>query len=299
MNRVLVTGSNGFVGPYVMRLLGKTASVYGIDRAGDNRTTFPCDILDTSGLAAILARLKPDAIVHLAGFSSVAESFRHPEMAERVNVEGTQALLDAARALPRAPKILIVSSGEVYGTPTTLPITESSPVHPESPYAESRVAQEKLALESGLPICIARSFNHTGPGQRDTFVLSSFAHQIARIEKGLIPPVVHVGNIGIRRDFSDVRDVALAYELLLTTGVPGEVYNVCSGVSHPLANLLNMLIAESGKSIEIRKDPDRVRPSDIPELRGDNSKLLQLGYRPHYSIQQTLQDLLNFWRTND
>ncbi len=299
----LVTGSEGFVGPYLVSLLkAEGYTVFRTDLRGpsEQKDFYTLDVTDREKVFKVIEETKPDYIFHLAGFSSVKASFDHPELCKQINVEGTRNVLDAiAETTPKA-KILVVSSAEVYGTPEKLPITEEHPISAKTPYGESRLLQEALCRESsdkkGLQVVITRSFNHTGPGQQDIFVIPSFARQITQIEKGK-QDSIKVGNLDAIRDFSDVRDVVKAYLLLIEKGVSGELYNVCSGKGHSIKSLLDKMIAISSANIKIEHDPVRMRKIYIPELIGDNTKLKEAtGWKPEIMIEQTLIDTIEYWR---
>ncbi|MGV8141871.1 MAG: GDP-mannose 4,6-dehydratase [Candidatus Woesearchaeota archaeon] len=270
----LITGMNGFVGPYLeSELVSKGYIVYGIDIRSDGKKIFSCDITDFDSVLSVIEKVRPDVIFHLAGFSSVSRSFQEPELCFKINVDGTKNLLDAVTKTGIKPKILVISSSEIYGIPKYIPIDESHPLNPISPYGHSRLAQERLCKEYDLPIIISRSFNHTGPGQQETFVIPSFIKQIENIkDKGII----YVGDLDITRDFSDVRDIVKAYIILIAKGIAGEAYNVGSGIPYNLRDILHTLIERSHKNINIKVDPERFRPNDIKEIVCDNTKLLKL-----------------------
>lgn len=303
--KALVTGVSGFVGPYLVRHLVKSGfEVFGVDRSGkevDGCVVEACDVIDAAAVSAIIKKVRPDMVFHLAGQSSVSLSWKEPELTKAVHVVGTRNLLDAVVSAGIKPKVLIVSSAEVYGVPKSIPITESHPVHAVTPYGESRVEQEKLAIDcfrkKGVQLVISRSFNQTGPGQPSAFVCSDFARQVAEAERGLRSEIV-VGNLEVKRDFTDVRDAVAAYLLALQKGVPGEIYNICSGNSYSINSILETLLSfSSAKSVRVVKAPSKKRKHDIPELVGDNSKFRQAtGWKPNISIDVTLKELLEFWR---
>ena len=269
--KAMITGSEGFVGPYLRKELEKhDYEVIGIDLSGN--PDFKCDITDRKSLERIILLNKPCHIFHLAGFSSPSQSFKQPEFCFKINVEGTRNLLESASKLNNR-RVLIVSSAEVYGNPKYLPVDENHPLAPLSPYGFSRVEQEKLAL--GYPnTIIARSFNHTGPGQNSDFVIPSFIQQVDNTEDG---GTIHVGNLEVIRDFSDVQDVVRAYRLLLEKGNLGEIYNIGSGIGYKLGEVLKRLIKKSGKNITVKIDPEKYRKVDIYELVCDNTKIKKLG----------------------
>lgn len=270
--KALITGINGFVGPYLQHELEKNGyDVYGIDLNGGSDKIFSCDITNFDSVLDVMLKIKPDFIFHLAGFSSVAKSFENPELCFKINVDGTKNLLDAVVKSGLKPRVLIVSSAEVYGRPKYIPIDEKHPLDPVSPYGKSRVEQEKLALSYNLPVIISRSFNHTGPGQPATFVIPSFKKQVSEAKDG---DTIFVGNLDLVRDFSDVRDVVHAYRTLIEKGKVGEVYNVGSGVGYKLRDILDKMIKESGKKLKVEVDPKKYRDVDIPKLVCDNKKIM-------------------------
>jgi GDP-4-dehydro-6-deoxy-D-mannose reductase len=212
-------------------------------------------------------------------------------------------LLDAARRCGLRPDVLVVGSAEEYGAvlPEELPIRESVPLRPASPYAVSKVAQGALALlygpAGGMRVVLTRTFHHTGPGRGEAFAESSFARQVAEIEAGLRPPVLKVGNLDAVRDFSDVRDVVRAYWMLLDRGEGGTAYNVCSGQGRRIRDLLDTLLAASTARVDVQVDPARLRPSDVPVQVGDASRLrAATGWEPRIPLERTLSDLLDDWR---
>ncbi|MCX6707121.1 MAG: GDP-mannose 4,6-dehydratase [Candidatus Woesearchaeota archaeon] len=309
--KALITGIEGFVGPYLAKeLLKGKHEVYGTYLTDwkdpiKGVKVVHLDVTDKDEAASVISKIRPDWIFHLAGFSSVAQSWKSPEICFKVNVEGTRNLLDAVVSARTNqginPKILIVSSAEVYGKPKYLPIDEKHPLNPENPYAKSRVEQEKVALEyvkKGLHIVISRSFNHTGPGQSPQFVCSDFAHQIAMIEKGLQEPVVKVGNLDVKRDFSDVRDVVRAYVLMVEKCRDGEVYNVCSGKGYIIKDILKILIGLSKtKDIIIKADSCKIRPEDTIISFGNNLKFLhETKWDSEIDFNKTLSEILDWHR---
>jgi GDP-4-dehydro-6-deoxy-D-mannose reductase len=303
--KALITGGKGFVGRHLAEsLVSSGHEVEALDVAGGplDADYHECDILDFDRLVAFLRALKPDWVVHLAAWSSVGRSFMHPTKAFEINAQGTVNLLEAVRGLELNAKVLIVSSAEVYGAVETDGLTgEDNPVAPVSPYALGKACGELSSLYyggiGGVDIIIARSFNHTGPGQTDVFALPSFARQIAEAEKGLAEPRLLVGNLDVVRDFTDVRDVVRAYHLLLEKEPPGALYNVCSGQGRRLSDLVDMLVSMSKVPVEIVVEENRRRAAEIPALIGDNSLLSRdMGWRPEIPIKKTLEDLLEYWR---
>lgn len=303
--RVLVTGAAGFVGSWLVR--GLVADGHVVIAAGQQGHAFPddrggaewvgMDMASDESVRETVARAAPEAVFHLAGQASVGDSFRDPLGTWDVNATGT---LRIASALPRGARLLLVSSAEAYGAvpEDEQPIGEDRPLRPCNPYAASKAAAEMAALQAGGPggvdIVVARSFNHTGPGQDTRFALSSFARQLALIRAGDAEPVLRVGNLSARRDLLDVRDVVRAYVRLMERGEPGGVYNVCSGHARAMAEAVDELVEISGTRARVEVDPERVRPVDVPLLLGDNARLRALGWAPEIPFRQTLSDLLEW-----
>ena len=301
--KALITGISGFAGKHLAACLNeKGYEVHGVDRSGADvkgSTVYVCDVLDREKLGSIVSRVRPEAIFHLAAFSSVRKSFSEPELTGRINVDGTISLLDAAVACGTDPVVLAVSSLQVYGNPDEVPIKETTEIRPENPYGESKARQEKACLDyfrnKNLKVIIARSFNHTGTGQSTDFVWPSFAKQIAEIEKGK-RDVLKAGNLDVERDFSDVRDVVRAYELAVNKCRPGEAYNVCSGKALNVGKMLERLKSFSTADVKVVVDPDRVR-KEPAAVYGDNSKLSgETGWKPEIPFGNTLRELLEYWR---
>ncbi len=262
-----------------------------------------CDLLDAFSVNKLVGAVRPERIFHLAAQSHVPTSWNAPAATLEANVLGQLNLLEAVRSAGIDPLIQIAGSSEEYGLvyPDEVPMKESNPLRPLSPYAVSKVAQEMLALQYnhsyGMRSIVSRGFNHSGPRRGENFVDSSFARQIAQIEKGLLEPVIYVGDLTSKRDFSDVRDMVRAYWLLLEKGKPGEVYNIGSGTTRSMQDVLNMLLGMSKVKVEVRVDPTRLRPSDVPILWSDSSKFMSAtGWKPTTPYEQTLRDLLDYWR---
>jgi len=317
--RVLVTGAHGFVGGHLLDLLRAEhpdVEAFALVRprggAAPRRpggaTVLEADIDDAPAVAAAVALARPDRIVHLAGQSSVHHSWIDPGATLRTNVMGVVHLMEGVRAASLRPRVLVVGSADEYGIVDNggVPVTEDTPLRPLSPYAVSKVAQGQLALEYAVPggpeVLRTRTFPHTGPGRGEAFAESSFARQLVEVAAGRRPPVLSVGNLDAVRDFTDVRDVVRAYWALLEHGArgaarPDTVYNVCSARGVRLGDLLRRLIALAGVEVEVRQDPGRFRPSDIPVLVGDNQRLrAATGWEPRIALDQTLGDLLEDWR---
>ena len=275
--RCLISGINGFVGQYLSTYLKElNFQVYGFDitkiSLNKDEYIFQISIFDEKRLFEIVSKTKPDFVFHLAGFSSVKRSFSQPDLAKNINVNGTKNLLDAIVKAKINPRILIVSSAEVYGVPKYIPIDENHPLNPNSPYAESRLEQEKLCENYDLDIIISRSFNHIGPKRQQIFVCLDFVKQIVEIEIGKKAQIVSVGNLEVKRDFTDVRDMVKAYILALEKCKKGEIYNLCSGNSYEIRTILETLLSFSNINIKIKQDLKKIRPIDIPILHGDCTK---------------------------
>ncbi len=311
--KVLVTGAAGFVGGHVIDFVSAfapAAEIFGLVHRGvldperaRRATVVSADLEDAAAVDAVFDRVQPDRIVHLAAQSSVHRSWDDPAGTLRANVHGLLNVLEAVRRRRLLPRVLVVGSAEEYGVVQAekLPVSESAPLQPASPYAVSKVAQAYLArqyfLSHGIPVVCTRTFHHTGPGRGEVFAESSFARQIAEIEAGRQPAVMSVGNLDAVRDFTDVRDVVRAYWLLLEKGRAGETYNVCSGQGVAIGEVLQGLLDAAGVAVEIRRDPDRMRPADVPALIGDPRKLHQAtGWAPVLPLRRTLADLLGYWR---
>ncbi len=299
MTRVLVTGAEGFVGArLVPRLLERGATVIACHGPGTVPASTPphdrcdwveLDICDRGAVERVLGEQAPDAVVHLAGLSDVGASWQRIDDYYRVNVEGSEFVAAAARASCDSCRLIVASSAEVYGRvpESELPVGEERPLRPRSPYAVTKAAVERLTLGQGA--IAVRSFNLIGPGQSVQFALPSFAAQLAEIEAGRKEPVLRVGNLTSRRDFIHVDDGAEAYAILVERGEPGCAYNIARGEAIELATALRRLIEISGVETEIREDPDRLRPADVPVLCGDGNRLRALGWNPRRSFDQALE----------
>ena len=302
----LVTGATGFVGRHLIEHL-TDQSVVGWHHPGGRppvphpRVTWRAvDILDREAMHAALSADVPDEIYHLAGATQVDTSWRNVVPHLRTNALGTHYLVDAVGRINPACRVLVVTSAQIYQS-SDEPIDEDSPMVPPNPYGLSKLAEDQLALraasEDGLDIVIARPFNHTGPGQRPAFAVPGFARQIARIEAGLEPPTIAVGNLEARRDITDVRDVVEAYRLMMAVAERGRPYNVCSGRAWRIGDLLEELLHHSTARIAVAVDPSRLRPNDVPVVQGDATRIRsELGWMPAITVEQTLADTLNWWR---
>jgi GDP-4-dehydro-6-deoxy-D-mannose reductase len=312
--KVLITGITGFGGSHLAEYaLVQGAEVYGTVRWRSNRANIAhllgdialldCELTDASATVQTILEARPDRIFHLAAQAFVPTSWRAPAGTLTTNVIAALNVFEAVRAWGQNPLILNVGSSEEYGLvqPDEVPITEDVPLRPLSPYAVSKAVQDLLGYQYqrsyGLRIVRTRAFNHSGPRQHEAFVVPAFARQIAEAEAGLREPVIHVGNLESSRDFTDVRDVVRAYWLALEHGVPGEVYNICSGQAHTIQEILDTLLSLSTMPIEMQRDPRRMRPSDVPLVLGDSHKFqVTTGWQPEIPLRQMLGDVLDYWR---
>ncbi len=261
------------------------------------------DITDSFSMRWVIGAVKPDRIFHLAAQSYVHASWGAPAETLHTNIIGEVNLLEAVRSAEIDPIIHIAGSSEEYGLvlPHELPVKETNPLRPLSPYGVSKATQEMIAyqyfMSYGLKSIITRAFNHEGPRRGEVFVTSNLAKQIAEVEKGLKPPVLYVGDLSSVRDWSDVRDVIKAYWLVTEMGTPGEVYNIGSGIGREVREMLDMLLAMSNVDIEVEVDHARLRPSDVKVLICDSTRFRKLtGWAPQITFDKTLRDLLDYWR---
>jgi len=314
--RVLITGVTGFAGSHLAEYLlahQPHVEVWGIYRWRSrmenlegvrNRVRMiECDLRDFTSVHYALEQARPDAIFHLAAQSFVPSSWKAPNDTLVTNVTGQTNLFEAVRFLGLDPVVQIACSSEEYGLvhPDEVPIKETNDLRPLSPYAVSKVAQDMMAyqyfMSYGLKTVRTRGFNHTGPRRGDVFVTSNFAKQVASIELGLQEPVIKVGNLEAVRDFTDVRDTVRAYWLAVTKGKPGEVYNIATGSGITIQEVLDRLLALSEVKVRVEQDPERMRPSDVVRLIGDSTKFRNdTGWAPEVPYDQTLRDLLAYWR---
>ena len=317
--KVLITGVTGFVGSHLADYILSEKSdvkIYGIERwrskteniehIKDSIELYECDIRDASSVRRVVEEVRPDYIFHLAAQSFVPASWTAPQETLSTNIIGELNIFEAVRHLLEEnynPFILVAGSSEEYGMvyENEIPIKETNPLRPLSPYGVSKVGQDLLGYQYHksykLNIVRTRGFNHTGPRRGEVFVSSDFARQIAMIEKKKQQPVIHVGNLTAKRDFTDVRDMVRAYWLAVEKCDPGDVYNICSGKVYSIQEVLNILLGLTEVSVQVKEDSSRLRPSDVPVLSGDNTKFVnQTGWKPEIPFEKTLSDLLNYWR---
>jgi GDP-4-dehydro-6-deoxy-D-mannose reductase len=304
----LITGATGFAGRHLIDRLDEDGPVAGCYRPGTQppKTTrsvswHSVDLTDRAGVAGVIEAVRPSRIFHLAGAPNVADSWSNGVAHLRINAHGTHHLLEAVRRVGQPCRILVVSSGQIY-RPSDEPIDEDAPVGPSNPYGFSKLAEDQLALraaaDDGLDVVVARPFNHIGPGQRPDYAVASFARQIARIERGLDAPEIRVGNLDARRDITDVRDVVGAYLRLMASAPSGRAYNICSGRAWRIRDLLDELLRLSPARIEVAVDPARFRPSDVPTVQGDASRIRsELGWVPLIPVEEAIRDTLAWWRS--
>jgi GDP-4-dehydro-6-deoxy-D-mannose reductase len=316
-SRILITGCTGFVGGYLVeqcRIRYPQAELFGLSGHPALRTATPgmsdvkllvADITQPEDIRQAVAQAQPDLIIHLAAQSSVSASWKDPFGTLKVNAGGTIHLLEALRFEQLAPRIVLVGSGEQYGMvrPEDNPIREECPFRPANPYAVSKAVQDLYGYQYfvayGLPILRARPFNHFGPRQTSTFVVANFARQIALIEaESPAEPVLFVGNLQARRDFLPVEDVVAAYLAVAEQGQPGEAYNIGSGQARSIKAILDLLLTFARTSIQLREDPTRLRPVDVPLLEADSSRLrADTNWKPAVPFEFALQRTLDYWRT--
>lgn len=294
--RALVTGGHGFVGRHLVAHLRDE---------GDEIIVGSFDVTDGDAVRRDVAAEAPDVIYHLAGLPHVGESWDQPGETFRVNTQGTVEVLAAAAACERPPRVLVVSSAEVYGavTPDDVPLNEDAPVRPVSPYAASKAAAEVAALQAhrgwAVPALCVRAFNHAGPGQSPTFLIPALARRIAEAER-TGETVLPVGNLSPRRDFTDVRDVVRAYRLVIEKGEPGTTYNVCTGRAVAVAEVAEKMRSLSTADLRFEPDESLMRPVDVPVLVGDNRRLVDAtGWEPAHTLDETLADVLHDARSGE
>jgi GDP-4-dehydro-6-deoxy-D-mannose reductase len=315
--RVLITGMTGFAGSHLadLCLTKRNVELYGIIRwrsrteniehIWDKIKLLECDLRDATSTRDAIEEVRPDYVFHLAAQSFVPTSWNAPTESLVTNIIGQLNVFEAVRKIKLGCRIQIACSSEEYGMvyPTEVPIKETNPLRPLSPYAVSKVGQDMLGyqyyMSYRMDVVRTRGFNHTGPRRPAIFVCSDFAKQLVDIERGAREPVIRVGNLEALRDFTDVRDIVRGYWLSLEKGKSGEVYNVCSGRARRIGDVLDELISIVGVRVEVKQEPSRLRPSDVPHLEGDNGKFrADTGWEPEIPFERTLRDLVDFWRRN-
>lgn len=315
-SRILITGCTGFVGGYLVeqcRNRYPQAELFGLSGHPTPLTVTPgmsdvkllvAEITQPEAIRQVVAQAQPDLVIHLAARSSVSASWQDPSGTLEVNAGGTIHLLEALRSEQLTPRIVLVGSGEQYGMvrPEDNPIREECPFRPANPYAASKAAQDLYGYQYfvayRLPILRARPFNHFGPRQASTFVIANFARQIALIEAEKVEPVLSVGNLQARRDFLPVEDVVAAYLAIAEQGRPGEAYNIGSGQALSIRAILDFLLTFARTSIQLREDPARLRPVDVPLLEADTSRLrADTNWKPAVQFEFALQRTLDYWRS--
>ncbi len=316
MQKVLITGIGGFAGSHLVEFLIKNVKetqIHGIIRNKKNTEKleehlnkiklFECDICDEKKLNEVIKQVQPDIIFHLAAVAFVPDSFENPKKTFQVNFDGAINLFESIRKYSDKTKVIAISSPELYGLvyDNELPIKETQPFRPLTPYGTSKAAMDLLGYQYfksyELNIVRIRPFNHIGLKRDSKTVDSDWCHQIVEIEKGKKEPIIFVGNLETVRDFTDVRDMVKAYWLAAEKCKAGEAYNICSGKGILMKDLLKKLLELSNKKIEIKVDEKRLRQALIPKLLGDNSKFVkETNWKPKIPIEQTLKDLLNYWR---
>ncbi len=310
MKKALVIGAAGFVGKYLIRHL---ADDLGMEVCAtklpheylevEGAKVYDLDILSKDSITELLFSVRPDEIYHLAAQSSVSLAWKNPQLTIDVNIKGAVNMMDALRELFYKPRVVVVGSGEEYGhiNAGDVPVKEGTLLRPGNMYAATKACQNMIgsiyAEAYDLELVMVRAFNHIGPGQLPTFVAADFCKQVAEIEKGLREPVMYVGNLSAKRDFTDVRDVVRAYALLAKYGKAGETYNVGSGHAIEIREMLDIIISRSTADIRVETDPAKLRPVDVPIIEADISRINGLcGWKPEIPIEKTIDEILDEWR---
>ncbi len=310
MKKALIIGASGFVGPYLAaQLSGESGmEVYATKLPQgelDDIQAEVCnlDIMNKEEIVDLLYKIRPDYIFHLAAQSSVAVSWKNPGLTIDINIKGSVNVLDAVRELYYKPRVLLIGSGEEYGhiRPGETPISEDNHLRPGNLYAATKVCQNMIAkiytTAYDMELIMVRAFNHIGPKQVPIFVVSDFCKQVVEIEKGVREPVMMVGNLKAMRDFTDVRDVVRAYALLVEHGKAGETYNVGSGHAVSIQDVLDLIISQSSAEVEVKVDPNKIRPVDVPIIEADTTKLREAtGWERKIPLEQTIRETMDYWR---
>ncbi|NLL77146.1 MAG: GDP-mannose 4,6-dehydratase [Clostridiales bacterium] len=310
MKKAMIIGAAGFVGNYLMEYLRKECNmevhVTKLPREEIHNNylkAYDLDILDKEAIVSLLFEIRPDYIFHLAAQSSVGLAWKNPCLTIDVNIKGSVNVMDAIRELYYKPRVILIGSGEEYGhiNEGETPIKEGNMIRPGNIYAATKVCQNMIgniyAQAYDMELMMVRAFNHIGPTQAPMFVVADFCKQVAEIEKGIREPVIYVGNLEAKRDFTDVRDVVRAYAMLIEKGKAGETYNVGSGHAVSIRKILDLIILSSGKDIKVKIDPNKLRPVDVPIIEADTTKLRNLtGWKPEITLEQTIKETLDYWR---
>lgn len=306
--KALITGVAGFVGGYLADCLNRNGWEVSATKlknektAIENTEVYDLDILSQDGIEEILEKVKPDCIFHLVAQSSVKLSWEKPQLTADINIKGAINLLEAVRKKLPQTKVILIGSGEEYGRIESVPVDENTKPQPQNIYAVTKACQNMIGTlyskAYNMNVVMVRAFNHIGKGQAPFFVVSDFCKQVADIEKGLKEPIINVGNLSAKRDFTDVKDVVRAYELIARYGKTGETYNVGSGKAIAIDEILRKIISMSEKDIEVRIDKSRLRPIDVPVIEADISKLRNdTGWNAEIPIERTIRETLDYWRS--
>lgn len=312
MKKAMVIGAAGFVGSYLIKHLNDDCGyeVIATKLPSEKLEDLPCkvknlNILDKESIVSLLFEERPDYIFHLAAQSSVSVAWNNPQLTIDVNIKGAVNVMDAIRELYYKPRVVVIGSGEEYGhiREGETPIKEDNRLLPGNIYAATKACQNMIgsiyAKAYDMEIVLVRAFNHIGPKQSSIFVVSDFCKQVAEIEKGLREPVMYVGNLSAKRDFTDVRDVVRAYALLAKNGQKGATYNVGRGHAYEIREILDKIISYSSASIDVQIDQAKIRPVDVPIIEADISKLTEAtGWVPEIAIDDTIRQVLDYWREN-
>lgn len=310
--KALVIGAAGFVGGHLINHLSDDCGyeVYATKLPfekldTDRASVSDLDILDQNAVTELLSEIKPDQIYHLAAQSSVKVSWEKPQLTADINIKGTINVLESVRTLDYRPRILLVGSGEEYGylKPEEIPVKEDTLLRAGNIYAATKACQGMLgeiySRAYGMDIIMVRAFNHIGPGQSDIFVVSDFCRQAVMAEAGKKEPVISVGNLDAERDFTDVRDIVRAYSSLMKSGHSGQTYNVGSGTARSIQSMLDLILTRTSVKIEVVRDASRMRPSDVPAIAADISRIrTDTGWEPVLPLENTIEDIMNYWRKN-
>lgn len=308
--KAMVVGAGGFVGNYLIDAIHRDLACEIVATKMAQESFFRedvevvnLDVLNPGEIEQCLAQVDPEYVFYLAAQSSISRSWKNPVLTVEVNVQGSLNFLNGMRSMRKPPRALMVGSGEEYGllAPDKMPISEEEMLNPQNIYAATKTCQNMMSTvyhsAYGLPLIMVRAFNHMGPGQSEIFVVSDFCHQAVRIEMGLQEPVIQVGNLKAKRDFTDVRDVVRAYTSLIQFGRPGETYNVGSGRAVSIQSILDTVVARSKSDIEIQVDPRKLRPIEAPVIEADITKLYETtGWQPEISLESTIDGMLDYWR---